>query len=61
MLEKEIKLLEVTREEIVKKLLNLGAKKIFDGYIHDIYYDFPEKTKKNKLEAGGKIFRVRKK
>lgn len=60
MLEKEIKILEIQKEEIEKKLLELWATKTFDWFIHDIYYDFPE-WKSLKLEDNKRLFRVRKK
>ncbi len=60
MLEKEIKILEVDLEKLQKKLEELWAKKTFEGYIHDIYYDFPDEDK-NKMEANKRLFRVRKK
>ena len=61
MLEKEIKILEVNIDSLQEKLENFWAKKTFEGYIHDIYYDFPEDKGKNKMEANKRIFRVRKK
>lgn len=39
MREIEIKILEIDREEIEKKLISLGAKMVFDDEIHAIYYD----------------------
>jgi len=60
MLEKEIKILEVDVEKLQKRLEELWAKKTFEGYIHDIYYDFPDDWK-NKMEANKRLFRVRKK
>jgi len=60
MLEKEIKILEVDVKELQEKLEKLWAKKTFEGYIHDVYYDFPD-DEKNKMEANKRIFRVRKK
>lgn len=61
MLEKEIKILEIDREEVEKKLLSLGAEKTFEGFIHDVYYDFPASgDAKNKMEFNGRMFRVRK-
>jgi len=60
MLEKEIKILEIDVAQVQKTLLELGAEKTFEGFIHDIYYDFPD-TDKNKMEANGRIFRLRKK
>lgn len=61
-LEKEIKILEIDRAEVEKKLLSLWAKKIFDGFIHDVYYDFlTDGDEKNKLHANKRMFRVRKK
>ena len=60
MLEKEIKILEIDREEVVKKLLDLWAEKTFEWYIHDIYYDFPDDVT-HKMEANNRMFRLRKK
>jgi predicted adenylyl cyclase CyaB len=39
MREAEIKILGIERAEIETKLLSLGAKKVFDGEIHALYYD----------------------
>ena len=61
MLEKEIKILEINREEIVAKLEELWAEKTFEWFIHDIYYDFPDDAPKNKMEANGRMFRLRQK
>ena len=60
MLEIEIKILEINSLEVQNKLLELGAQKIFEGFIHDIYYDFPDDLE-NKMEANGRMFRLRKK
>ncbi len=61
MLEKEIKILEIDHAAVVKKLESLGANKTFEGFIHDVYYDFPEDAPQNKMEANGRMFRLRKK
>lgn len=61
MLEKEIKILEINKEEIVEKLLEMWAEKTFEGFVHDIYYDFPDDAPKNKMEANGRMFRLRQK
>lgn len=61
MLEKEIKILEINREEIVSKLTELWAEKTFEGFIHDVYYDFPDDAPKNKMDANGRMFRLRRK
>ncbi len=61
MLEKEIKILEINKEEIVAQLLELWAEKTFEGFVHDIYYDFPDDAPKNKMEANGRMFRLRQK
>lgn len=60
MLEKEIKILEIDREVIVEKLLEFGAEKSFEGFIHDVYYDFPNNPD-HKMEANNRMFRLRKK
>lgn len=60
MLEIEVKILEINHEEVQNKLLSLGAEKIFEGFIHDVYYDFPDEVE-NKMEANGRMFRLRRK
>ncbi|NVP17511.1 CYTH domain-containing protein [Candidatus Gracilibacteria bacterium] len=60
MLEKEIKILEINKEEVINKLEALGAVKSFDGFIHDIYYDFIDGDC-NKLQDNKRLFRVRQK
>lgn len=60
MLEKEIKILEIDKIEVEKKLLELWATKTFDWFIHDIYYDFHE-GQSLKMEDNKRLFRVRKK
>ncbi len=61
MLEKEIKILEIDKDKIVTQLLELWAKKTFEGFVHDVYYDFPDNASKNKMEANGRMFRLRQK
>lgn len=61
MLEKEIKILEIDMEAIVKKLENFWAIKTFEWMIHDVYYDFPSDSKKAKMQENNRMFRVRKK
>jgi adenylate cyclase class 2 len=56
MTEIEIKILEIDRDIIEKKLIGLGAYKVFDGEIHAIYYDFPD----NGLRENRKTLRLRK-
>ncbi|MBI5073753.1 MAG: class IV adenylate cyclase [Nitrospirae bacterium] len=56
MIEIEVKILEINKESIEKKLIALGAKKIFDDDIHAIYYDLPD----NELKKTGKALRLRK-
>ncbi len=61
MLEKEIKILEVDVKKLQEKLEEFWATKTFEGYIHDIYYDFPDGEGNDKMEANKRLFRVRKK
>ena len=56
-MEKEIKILEIDKDEIIQKLEELWATKTFEGFIHDIYYDYPGQ----KMDLEGRTFRVRKK
>ncbi len=41
MRETEIKILEIDRDKVEKRLRTLGARKVFDGEIHALYYDDP--------------------
>lgn len=60
MLEKEVKVLDINKNEVGKKLLDLWAKKTFQWFIHDIYYDFPGEENL-KMEENKRLFRVRQK
>lgn len=60
MLEKEIKILEIDLEKLQKKLESIWAIKIFEWFIHDIYYDFSDNWK-FKMEDNQRLFRVRQK
>ncbi len=42
MREIEVKILNINVEEIRKKLLELGATKVFEGEVHAIAFDFPD-------------------
>jgi len=53
--EVEVKILEVNKEEIVKKILDMGGEKIFEGNIVGIFFD-----KENKLKNSGRLLRLRK-
>tara|TARA_Y100000310_G_C20415449_1_gene684084 strand:+ start:84 stop:602 length:519 start_codon:yes stop_codon:yes gene_type:complete len=56
MKEIEVKILEIDVEEIRKKLLALGAEKVFDGELKVTGFDYPDE----RLDKEGKILRVRK-
>ena len=60
MLEKEIKILEINKEAVVERLLELWAEKTFEGFVHDVYYDFPDDDV-HKMEANNRLFRLRQK
>lgn len=60
MLEKEIKILNIDKANVIHRLEKLWAKKVFDGYIHDIYYDFVD-GKSCKMDENNRLFRIRKK
>lgn len=53
--EVEVKVLEINRPEVEERLSALGAKKVFDGKIHALYYDLPDQ----RLRAGGLTLRLR--
>jgi adenylate cyclase class 2 len=42
--ETEIKILEIDRKKLEKKLRSLGAKKLFDDEIHALYYDTADRS-----------------
>jgi adenylate cyclase, class 2 len=56
MQEIEVKILDINLEEIRKKLLVLGAEKVFDGKIHAMAFDFPDM----RLDKEDSFIRVRK-
>jgi predicted adenylyl cyclase CyaB len=56
MTEIEIKILEINRAQVEEKLRALGAKKVFDGEIHALYYDLPDR----RLKSSGIALRLRK-
>lgn len=60
MLEKEIKILDINKEEIIQKIKELWWEKTFEWYIHDIYYDFCSDWYQ-KMDENDRLFRVRKK
>lgn len=61
MLEKEIKILEINVNLIQEKLEEFGAIKTFEGFIHDVYYDFQDRSNNNlKMEFNRRLFRIRK-
>ncbi len=62
MLEKEVKILEINVIEIQQKLEKLWAKKTFEWFIHDLYYDFQDDDKNElKMDINKRLFRVRQK
>ncbi len=57
MLEKELKILEINPEKLIKKLEKFWAIKTFEWDIHDTYYDFDDTT----LDKIKMSLRIRKK
>ena len=55
MKEIEIKILAIDRSAVEKRLLSLGAKKVFDGEMHALYFDFPDKS----IKSNGCTLRLR--
>ena len=51
----EIKILEINRAEVEKRLKAVNAKKVFDGNIHALYYDLPDQ----RLRTSGLTLRLR--
>ena len=56
MKEIEVKILEIDKNTIINRLLELGAKRVFDGPMNSVYLDF-----KNELKSNGKMLRIRQK
>jgi len=56
MREVEVTILEINVEATRKKLLDLGAKKVFDGDMSYFAFDFPD----NRLNKKGELLRIRK-
>jgi adenylate cyclase, class 2 len=53
----EVKILEINVKEVQQKLKKLGAKKVFEGEVIALYFDFPDK----RMIKNGKLVRLRKK
>jgi adenylate cyclase class 2 len=51
----EVKILEISREQVIERLVSLGATKVFDDEIHARYYDFPDQ----RLKSSGITLRLR--
>lgn len=56
MQEIEIKIIEINKKEIIKKLRKMDAKKSFDGIIEGVFLDYPDK----KLHKNKELLRLRK-
>jgi adenylate cyclase, class 2 len=56
MLETEVKVLEINKEEVEKQVIKLGAKKVFEGELYAIYYD----SEDGKLSKNKNVIRLRK-
>ena len=53
--EVEVKVLEINKADVEARLSALGAKKVFDGTIHALYYDLPDR----RLQRSGLTLRIR--
>jgi predicted adenylyl cyclase CyaB len=51
----EVKILDIDRTVIERRLIELGARKVFDGKIHAVYFDLPDQ----RLRASGLTLRLR--
>lgn len=62
MIETEVKILDINRKELIKKLESMGAKKVFEGNMYFSFFDFDDsslKSRKIKLrlrKEGSKTF-----
>ena len=57
MKEVELKVRNIDKEEIIRKIVNLGAYKVFSGKVIDYRYDTPDRD----LSRQGKALRIRQK
>lgn len=57
MKEIEVKVIDINKEEMVKKLLDLGAEKVFEGKLVSNLYDFEDKS----IKKQHSLLRLRKK
>lgn len=55
MKELEIKILEIDRDQIVQRLESNGGRKVFDGLVESMFFDFPNKL----LRSKSSILRLR--
>lgn len=53
----EVKVIEINKEETIKKLIELGAKKVFEGDLYAVSYDFED----DRLAKDHAFIRLRKK
>ncbi len=51
MYEIEVKILDINREEVERRLLSLGAKKVFDGEVHALYFDSADHSIRDKKDT----------
>ena len=56
MIETEVKILEINRAKIEEALINLGAKKTFDGKIQTMFLDYKDSA----ITRQGDLLRLRK-
>jgi adenylate cyclase, class 2 len=56
MREIEVKILDVDRPSLEKKLIKFGAKKVFDGELRALYFDYKDQS----LKKAGHTLRLRK-
>lgn len=56
MMEIEGKIININKQEIEKRLISLGATKIFEGEVYSLYFDYPDRV----LKKHGKTLRLRK-
>ena len=54
-MESEVKILEIDRKGVERRLASLGATKSFDGNIGSVFFDYPD----NSIREGGNLLRLR--
>ena len=54
-MEIEVKILEINKDEVIRKLKAMGAEQTFDGEVESFFIDFPDRS----IVSAGNVLRLR--